>query len=79
MASIANYVTSKGFNKNIFLEGREQIDTSKFGMGFFPGNEILNPKQEDEEEDEEEVNSSVNDFPDGIGYNDGSQMPTPNL
>ena len=50
MAKISDYVTSSSFNKNIFLEGREEIDMSKFGMGFFPGNEVLNPKKEEEEE-----------------------------
>jgi hypothetical protein len=54
MANMAEYVTSKGFNKNIFLEENEEVDTSKFGMGFFPGNEILNPKEEEEEEQPEE-------------------------
>ena len=51
MAKISDYVTSSSFNKNIFLEDREEIDMSKFGMGFFPGNEVLNPKEEEEEEE----------------------------
>ena len=52
MATMSEYVTSNGFNKNIFLEGKEEIDMSKFGKGFFPGNEVLNPPMpEDEEED----------------------------
>ena len=53
MASIAKYVTSKGFNKNIFLEENTEIDITKFGKGFFPGNETLNPKEEEVEEVEE--------------------------
>lgn len=47
MASVADYVVSKGFNKNIFLEENEDIDISKIGMGFFPGNEILNPQEKE--------------------------------
>ena len=57
MATMSEYVTSNGFNKNIFLEGNEEIDMSKFGKGFFPGNEVLNPSMpvnEEEEEEEEE-------------------------
>ena len=53
MATVSEYVTSNGFNKNIFLEGNEEIDMSKFGKGFFPGNEILNPAPVEEEEEEE--------------------------
>ena len=51
MAKISDYVMSSGFNKNIFLEDRDEVDMSKFGMGFFPGNEVLNPKEEEEEEE----------------------------
>lgn len=57
MATVSEYVTSNGFNKNIFLEGKEEIDMSKFGKGFFPGNEVLNPPvpaNEEEKEEEEE-------------------------
>lgn len=53
MATVSEYVTSNGFNKNIFLEGKEEIDMSKFGKGFFPGNETLNPAPVEEEEEEE--------------------------
>ena len=49
MAKISDYVMSSGFNKNIFLEDREEVDMSKFGKGLFPGNEVLNPKEEEEE------------------------------
>lgn len=54
MATVSEYVTSNGFNKNIFLEGNEEIDMSKFGKGFFPGNEVLNPPVPVNEEEEEE-------------------------
>ena len=54
MATVSEYVTSNGFNKNIFLEGNEEIDISKFGKGFFPGNEVLNPSVPANEEEEEE-------------------------
>lgn len=69
MATVSEYVTSNGFNKNIFLEGNTEIDMSKFGKGFFPGNETLNPapvetveeeaieptdETDDEKEDEKE-------------------------
>lgn len=51
MAKISDYVMSSGFNKNIFLEGKEEVDMSRFGKGFFPGNEVLNPKEVEEEEE----------------------------
>ena len=53
MATVSEYVTSNGFNKNIFLEEREEYDMSKFGKAFFPGNEVLNPAPVEEEEEEE--------------------------
>lgn len=47
MANTVEYAVSKGFNKNIFIErdeaGINEYDVSKFGMEFFPGNEILVP------------------------------------
>lgn len=47
MANTIEYAVSKGFNKNIFIERDEakinEYDVSKFGMEFFPGNEILIP------------------------------------
>lgn len=62
MASVYEYVTSNGFNKNIFLEGREEYDMSKFGKAFFPGNEVLNPPvQEEEEKETEEPTEETDD------------------
>lgn len=47
MVNTVEYAVSKGFNKNIFIErdeaGVNEYDVSKFGMEFFPGNEILVP------------------------------------
>ena len=47
MVNTVEYAVSKGFNKNIFIErdeaGVDEYDVSKFGMEFFPGNEILVP------------------------------------
>ena len=51
MASKGDYILSKGFNQNIFHWNDKDtyVNTiSKQGKGFFPGNEVLNPKEPDE-------------------------------
>ena len=59
MANTVQYVVSKGFNKNIFLEGRESYDMEKIGVAFFPGNAILNPAEKEVESAEQVADLTV--------------------